>query len=413
MDNKLIVANLFILILTGLSAGFYPAVILSSYNPVQTLYSRFKLSNKSYFQRGLIVFQFAMATFMVVSTITVYLQFDYLTERDLGYQPYNVLKVVKRNLSHREAKIFSEQLSKDPDILSVSPQGHGSMNGKINGDSIMNFTYEAVNENFIGLMKITLVQGRNFSQEHSTDSAAAVIINESFSKRSGWENPIGQQVKMMDGTQSNVIGVIKDYHYESLKRKIEPQLFSLAFNPQNPSYQHLLIRIQPGTESKSLAFIETTFKKLFPMHPYSYEFYDEINLKNYEAEAKWKQVILLSAMLTIFIAGIGLFGLSILTAESRFKEVGIRKVLGASATQVVMTIYKSHLPLIFFSLIVGMPAAYYASNVWLDNYPYRIDVEIGTLIGAGLFVLMIAVITISFQTIKTALLNPVDSIRME
>jgi putative ABC transport system permease protein len=413
MDSKLIVAYLFILILTGLSAGFYPAVILSSYNPVQTLYSRFKLSNKSYFQRGLIVFQFAMATFMVVSTITVYLQFDYLTERDLGYQPYNVLKVVKRNLSHREAKIFSEQLSKDPDILSVSPQGHGSMNGKINGDSIMNFTYEAVNENFIGLMKITLVQGRNFSQEHSTDSAAAVIINESFSKRSGWENPIGQQVKMMDGTQSNVIGVIKDYHYESLKRKIEPQLFSLAFNPQNPSYQHLLIRIQPGTESKSLAFIETTFKKLFPMHPYSYEFYDEINLKNYEAEAKWKQVILLSAMLTIFIAGIGLFGLSILTAESRFKEVGIRKVLGASATQVVMTIYKSHLPLIFFSLIVGMPAAYYASNVWLDNYPYRIDVEIGTLIGAGLFVLMIAVITISFQTIKTALLNPVDSIRME
>ena len=413
MDHKLIITYLLVLILTGLAAGFYPAIILSGYDPVQTLYSRFRLSKKNYLQKGLIVFQFAMATFMVVATMTVYLQFDYLTARDLGYQPDDVIKVSKRNLSYREAKIFDEELSKNPNVLSVSPQGHGSMNGKINGDSIMNFTYEAVDPNFLDLMKIQLLLGRNFSEDFPFDSANAVIINESFVRGSGWKEPIGQQVKMMDGTKSSVVGVVKDYHYESLKRTIEPQLFSLAFNPQNPFYHDILIRIQPNSESKSIPFIQATFKKLFPMHPYSYQFYNEINLKNYETESKWKQVILLSAILTIFIAGIGLFGLSILTAESRFKEMGIRKVLGASTAELVLTIYKSHLPLIFLALIIGMPIAFYGSNVWLNNYPYRIDLEISTFFGAGILVLLIAIATISFQTIKTASLNPVDSVRME
>lgn len=413
IDGRLITIYLFLLITTGLLAGFYPALVLSGYNPVQTLYTRFKLSGKSYFQKTLIVFQFALATFMVIATLTVYIQFDYLTTKDLGYDPGNVVRVTKRDLTHREAKVFSEELSKNPNIISISPQNHGMENGKVNADSILHFTYEAVNENFIDLFNIQIAQGRNFSSVNPSDSSNSVIINQAFVKKAGWTEPIGQEVKMMDGATRRVIGITKDYNYESLKRTIEPQLFSLAFNGNSPSYQYLLIRIQPNSESNCIPFIEKTFKELFPMHPYSYQFYNEINLKSYEAESKWKKVILLSAFLTIFIAGIGLFGLSILTAESRFKEIGIRKVLGASVKTIVFALYKDHLSLISLALLIAIPTSYYAGSIWLDNYPYRTEVGVGTFIGAGIFVLAIAGVTISYQTIKTALLNPVDSLRTE
>lgn len=413
MDSKLISIYVALLLFTGLVAGFYPAVVLSGYSPVKTLYSRFRLSPKNYLQKALIIFQFALATFMVVATVTVYLQFDYLTTRDLGYDPEDVVKVTKRNLTQQEAVILSDRLFKHPDILFISPQRHGSENGKINSDSILHFAYEAVNEKFMDVLKIELMEGRNFSSLYPSDSAKSVVINEAFAKKAGWKEPIGQQVKMMDGATCNVIGIVKDYHYESLKKTIEPQLFSLAFNLHNPSYEHVLIRIQPNSEARSIPFIEKTFKELFPMHPYTYQFCNDINLMNYEAESKWKQVILLSAFLTIFIAGIGLFGLSILTAENRFKEIGIRKVLGATVTAIVVTLYKDHLSLVSLALLVAIPTAYYASIMWLDKYPYRTEVSAGIFIGAGLFVFVIAGVTISYQTIKTALLNPVDSLRTE
>jgi putative ABC transport system permease protein len=413
MDSRLIAIYVALLILTGLLAGFYPAIVLSRFSPVQTLYARLKVAGKNYFQRALIVFQFALASIMIIATAIVYQQFDYLTSKDLGYDPDNVVKVVKRNLSHREAKIFEEGLIANPNILSVSPHRHGGMNGKVKGDVVMNFTYETVDENFIDLLKIQVVQGRNFSSLYLSDSANAVVINEAFVKAAGWKDPIGQEVKMMDGTSSSVVGIVKDYNYESLKKVIEPQLFSLAFDAEHPSYQQILIRIHPGTEASSISYIEKTFKKLFPIQPYQYQFYDDLNFSNYENEFKWKQVILVSGLLTILIAAIGLFGLSILTAESKFKEIGIRKVLGASLKTIVFELYKKQLSLILMALLIAIPIGYYVTDVWLDNYPYRIEVGIGTFIGTGLIVLLIGGITISYQTIKTGLLNPVDSLRTE
>lgn len=413
IDSRLIGIYLSLLLLTGMLAGFYPAIVLSGYTPVQTLYTRFKLSGKNHLQKILIVFQFALATFMVIATLTVYLQFDYLTTKDLGFNSENVVRVSKPGMSHREAKVFGEVLSKNPTIISTSPQNHGMENGKVNTDSILHFTYEAVNENFIDLFDIQLLQGRNFTEQNPSDSVNSVIVNESFVKEAGWKEPIGQEVKMMDGAIRRVIGVVKDYNYESLKSKIEPQLFSLAFDSYRPSYQHLLIKIKPNSEASSIPFIEKTFKELFPLSPYSYQFYNDINLSSYEVESKWKFVIMLSALLTILIAGIGLFGLSILTAESKFKEIGIRKVLGASVKTIVFSLYKNHISLILVALLIAMPASYYAGSIWLDNYPYRTDVGVGAYIGAGLFVLMIACVTISYQTIKTALLNPVNSLRTE
>lgn len=414
LDGTLIAVYGVLLLLTGFLAGFYPAMVLSGYNPVQTLYSRFKLSSKNYLQRSLIVFQFSLATFMVIMTMIVYLQFEYLTTKDLGYQAEDVLRVTKRKLSHREAKIFSEELSRHPNIIATSVQCHWTENGKINVDSIMNFAYESVDENFIDLLKIQLAQGRNFSPSNRTDSANAAIVNQAFVTRSGWKEPLRQEVKMMDGTTRKVIGVVKDYNYESLKKVIEPQLLSLAFASHGPRYyQHMLIKIQPNSESRSIPFIEKTFTKLFPMHPYRYQFYNDINLLNYEAESKWKKVILLSALLTISIAGIGLLGLSILTAESRYKEIGIRKVLGATVTTIVLTLYKGNLMLICLALLLGISAACYASDLWRQTYPFRAEPGAEIFVAAGLFVLLVATVTISYKTIKTALLNPADSLRTE
>jgi putative ABC transport system permease protein len=207
-----------------------------------------------------------------------------------------------------------------------------------------------------------------------------------------------------------VAGVVKDYHYKPLTEKITPQIFTM--NPDN-NYGMMYIKIKPGTETSSLQYIKKTFKNLFPLSPFAYNFKQEQNEQSYAAEAKWKQIILFSAILTIFISCIGLFGLSVLSAEKRTKEIGIRKVLGASVSSIVSILSSDFLKLIFISLIISMPLAWIATNKWLQNYPYRITLSWWLFMSAGLFVILIALFTISFQSIKAAIANPVKSLRTE
>jgi putative ABC transport system permease protein len=204
--------------------------------------------------------------------------------------------------------------------------------------------------------------------------------------------------------------VVKDYHYEALNREIGPQLFTMK---NDNSYGRFFIKIKPGSEVTSLKQIQKTFKELFPLNPYTYIFKDQENLKNYEAEAKWKQIILFGAVLTIFISCIGLFGLSVLSAEKRTKEIGIRKVLGASVKGVITILSKDFLKLVGIALIIAIPAAYMAGNKWLQNYPYRITLNWWLFVSAAILVIMIALLTVSFQAIKAAVASPVKSLRTE
>ncbi len=414
IDAKLISSYLMLLVITGLLAGFYPAMVLSSFSPVETLYNQFRLSGKNYLQKGLIVFQFALATIMIMATLTIYLQFDYLTTKDLGYNADHVVNVAKRNLTPQEAKIFTEELMKKPFIVSVAPHAHSRNTAKINTDSIRNFPYELVDENFVDLLKLKIIQGRNFSSSFPSDSSKAVLVNEAFVKMAGWKNPIGEFVEMIPfgSDKKMVVGVVKDYHYSSLKNAIEPQLF-VAAPTKDDSYKQVLVRIMPNSEASSLPYIEKVFKKLFPLTPYSYQFSDEINQKNYNAESKWKKVILLGAFLTIFIASIGLFGLSILIAEKRFKEIGIRKVLGASVRGIVFSLSRDFTLLISLAMLIALPFAYYAGQSWLETYPYRITVGPGMFVVAGVLVLFIAMATISYQSIKAARINPAEALKRE
>ena len=412
-DTKLIAGYIILFILTGLLAGFYPALVLSGYNPVQTLYSRFNLAGKNYLQKSLVILQFALASFLIIATFTIYKQFDFLTNEKLGYDDNNLVAVHKDFKTHDEAWLFKNELLKDPNIISVAPRNGGSWGtvAKTNNDSTIQFDYETVDETYLSTLKIPLVQGRNFSSDFPSDSANSVLVNESFVKQAEWKNPIGQTVNFWyNNKKYTVIGVVKDYHYQPLNQKIGPQLFTMK--PDN-NYGMVYIKIKPNTAASSLQTIQKKFKQLFPLSPYSYTFMNEANLRDYEAEAKWKQIMLFGAILTIFISCIGLFGLSVLSAEKRTKEIGIRKVLGASVKRVVAILSKDFLKLVFISLIIAIPAAWLAANKWLENYPYRIALDWWLFASAGILVVLIALITVSFQAIKAAIANPVKSLRTE
>jgi putative ABC transport system permease protein len=411
LDVKLIAGYSVLFIITGLLAGFYPALVLSGYNPVQTLYSRFNLSGRNYLQQSLVVLQFTLASFLIIATFIIFFQFNFLTTKELGYDDSNLIMVNKSGLTRNEARLLREELMKNPGISSVASKDEGySFNAaKINGDSVIGFANVTVDESYIPLLKIPFVSGRNFSKEFPSDSSHSVIVNQTFVKKAGWKNPIGEKVSV-DNSKYSVVGVVKDYHFQALSQEIVPEMFSMRMQQD---YGMAYIKIKAGTETESLKYIEKTFKNLFATNPYSYQFKDQENLDNYEAEAKWKLIILFGAILTIFISCIGLFGLSVMSAERRTREIGIRKVLGASVSSVVTALSKDFLKLVIFALLVSIPLSWLASAKWLERYPYRITLGWGMFAAAGLLVVFIAMITISFQAVKTAVANPVKSLRME
>ena len=267
---------------------------------------------------------------------------------------------------------------KNPNIVGVGVKNAGEWGtGTKNaiGSSIY-FTYETVDENYLPLLKIPLVAGRNFSAAFPADSAKSIIVNESFVKKANWKNPVGETINMLGSNNQTyrVIGVVKDYHFASLTKKITPQLFTM-----NGSYGTYYIKIKPNTATASLKWIQKTFQQFYPMSPYSYVFKNDENRKQYVDVEKWKQIILFGAILTIFISCIGLFGLSVLSAEKRTKEIGIRKVLGASVQHIVTTLSTDFLKLVVIALIIASPLAYMAANKWLQNYPYRYHLTGGCL----------------------------------
>jgi putative ABC transport system permease protein len=413
-DVKLVSGYIALFIITGMLAGFYPALILSSYNPVQTLYSRFMLGGKNYLQKSLVVLQFTLASFLIIATFTIYTQFNYLTTEKLGYDDSNLVTVTKQNMKRSEAALLTAELLKNPDILMVASKNSGGWgtSAKVNGDSVIDFAYETVSETYLPTLKIPLVQGRNFSADFPDDASSSVIVNESFVKKAGWKNPVGQEVNFWyrNNEKYKVVGVVKDYHYQSLNQKIGVQLFTMKAENE---YGMAFIKIKPNSATASLKHIEASFKKLFPFTPYSFAFKDQKNIKEYEAEAKWKQIMLFSAVLTIFISCIGLFGLSVLSAEKRTKEIGIRKVLGASVNSVVTILSKDFVKLVLLALLIAIPFAWVAANKWLQNYPYKISLSWQLFVLSGLLVIVVALLTVSFQAVKAAVANPVKSLRTE
>jgi putative ABC transport system permease protein len=414
LSLKLVSGYAGIFLLTGLLAGFYPALVLSGFNPVQTLYNRTQYAGKNYLSKGLVVLQFTLATFLIISTITIYSQFNYLMNFDLGYNDKNLVSISAFNLDKAKFSLFKTELSKDPNILSITAdQGGGpwGTSAVINGFREFGFNLQHIDEDYLPLFQVPIVKGRNFSKTMATDSAGSVLVSEEFVKQAGWEDPIGQTVDFpSDKRKYNVVGVVKDYHYQSLTEKMSPVLYSMK--PDYP-WGNIFIRISGQNKPEALNRIGQEFKAEFPFLPYQYKFKEDEVAEQYDKEAKWKQIIAFGAILTIFISSIGLFGLATLSAERRKKEIGIRKVFGASVEVIVRKLSTDFAVLILISAVISAPAAWWAMQRWLENYPYRITMNAWIFLLAAAFVLLIALITVSFQTIKAAVANPVNSLRSE
>jgi putative ABC transport system permease protein len=411
LDTKLIVSYIILFLVTGLLAGFYPAIVLSKYNPAQTLYGRFHLAGKNYLQKSLVVLQFSFASFLIMATITIFSQFNFLTTEKLGYDDSNLVLVNKMGLKQDEANLLKRELLKYPGIIDMTAKNawFSGTTGKVNTEKEIQFSFETIDESYLPLLKIPIIKGRNFSAGLSSDSGHSVIVNESFVKKAEWKNPIGQQLEFWS-KKFTVVGVVKDFHAEPLNSEIGPKVLT---NWPPFAMGVAYIKISPDHKQATLQHIEKVFKTLFPTSPYSYTFKDLENQKNYESEARWKEIMLFGALLTILVSCVGLFGLSVLSAEKRIKEIGIRKVLGASVTTIVSILSKEFLALVAISLMISVPLTWMAANKWLQNYPYRITLNWSIFVLGSLLVILIAIATVSFQAIKAAVANPATSLRSE
>ena len=412
IDAKLVAGYAGLFIVTGILAGFYPALVISGFNPVETLYGKFRFTGKNTLSKSLIVFQFTLTTFLIIATLTIYSQFDFLMNYDLGVNGDNVVSLNTPGLKLDKLQVLKAELSKEPSIESVTAEQGGSWTtiAHINGETEQNFNFKHIDDNYFSLFKISLLKGRNFSYTGS-DSSESLIVNEAFVKAAGWTDPIGQTIDFWyEQKKYKVIGVIKDYHFEALTTKIIPQ----AFNINNSySYRKIFVKLKEGKKAQALAYLERVFRKSYPMQPYQYKWWNEEQKSNYESEAKWKQIVTFSAILTIFISCIGLFGLAALSAEKRAKEIGIRKVLGASSALIVKKLSLDFMWFIVLASAIAIPIAWLAMDKWLQNYPYRITPGWSLYAVAVFLVIAIALLTVSYQSLKAAISNPVKNLRTE
>ncbi|MBZ5855824.1 ABC transporter permease [Flavihumibacter profundi] len=412
-DAPLIIGYIALFLITGLLAGFYPAMVLSGFNPVQTLYGRQRFTGKNYLSKGMVVFQFSLACLLIIATIVIYSQFNYLMKFDLGYNVKNVGRVNVGNIDKEKLALFGNELMKNPAIEKVTANQGGRWGtiAQVNNGTDISFDFKIIDHNYFPLFEIPIVQGRNFSPDLASDTAEGAIVNQSFVEKAGWKNPIGEKVDFFYNKKKyTVIGVIRDYHYQSLAEKIQPQLFIT-----NPAYKYgdVFIKFKPASIASVQPYIAATFKNFFPVQPYQFNSKELDTASQYESELKWKQMITFSAILTIFISCIGLFGLATFAAEKRTKEIGIRKVLGASIPVIVRTLSTDFLKLVLLSTLIASPVAWWVMNKWLDNYPYRIQITWWVF---GLTILLatgIALLTISYQAIRAAMANPVNSLKTE
>lgn len=413
-DFKLVAGYIGLFFLTGLLVGFYPALVLSGFDPVATLYSRSKFTSKNFLTRGLVVFQFTLSICLVIGTVVVYSQFKYLLNKDLGYNDKNLLSfsLGRGGAGREKLKLVREEVEKLAGVASVAAF-NGNYNGTVAkvGENEVSFGYIGVDDNFVPNLEIPLVDGRNFSQKFGADPVESVIVNEAFAKEVGWKNPVGQEIDFTWKNQKmKVIGVVKDYHYKSLKEEIKPLLMT-----QDPNYGlgTIYARLRPEDIPGTIKKIEKIFRSHVTLMPFEYKFEAETNRQRYESEAKWTQMITLAAVISIFVSCIGLFGLATFSAEVRTKEMGIRKVMGASSAAIVRLLTVDFLLLVCIAIFFATPLAYFGAEKWLENFPYREAISIWYFLFASVVAVFVAMLTVGYQSVRTALINPVNSLRSE
>ena len=405
----------------GLLAGIYPSFYLASYRTVNILRGGDVKSGRSVFRSALVVLQFGLAIAMIISTLTVVQQLNYMKNKDIGLNKDHILLVDMNEEANKAFETIKEELLKSSDIQGVTASGQRLGNNfhqwgfKLRTDSIFGMTPSNVNVDydFLDVYGIELQQGRNFSKAYASDKDYAFIINASFAKELGMADPVGVSAGHSwypDDSLGTIIGVAKDFNFNSLHYDINT--LAMVVHP-DWGYDELSVKLQGGRIEAGIAEVERVWNELVPGWPFQYSFLDEHFEELYRSDRQMEAVVAIMAILAIFIACMGLFGLAAITMEKKTKEVGIRKVLGATAGQIVMHLSKNFAGLVLLAFALFSPLAFWAMSRWLENFAYRIEVSPLAFVFGGLLALAIALLTISFHTLRHARANPAEALRTE
>jgi putative ABC transport system permease protein len=413
-----------LMILIGIVAGSYPALVLSGFNPVMILkgISRTNLGGVK-LRKGLVVFQFSLSIALIAGTIIVYFQMSHLLDKDLGFDKEQML-VLDFNYDQEvnaKAEVFKTELDNIPAITSVAfsrsvPGSYYPHAGTVieTPDGEMKMIGQPIFQvgmDFVTHFGLELIAGRTYSRAHPTDSSQALIVNEAVAKQFGYTNAaelVGKKFSQW-GREGVVIGVVKDFNFTSLHRNIEP--LTMPFVPYSSRY--LSIKIKPENMKQTIQAVGEVWSRLVPHRPFLYSFLDEDFNRQYKTDFMFRKLFTTFSCLAIFIACLGLLGLATYTAEQRTKEIGIRKVLGADVGNIVGLLSRDFIILVFIAIVIATPVSWYTMNKWLEDFAYRVEIQPWIFVLAGAIALAIAVFTISYQSVKSALMNPVSSLKSE
>ncbi len=402
-----------IALVIALISGGYPAFVMSSFLPIEGIKGKTIIGNKQKFKKGLVVFQFSTAAILMIGTAFINQQFDYIQSKPLGYDTNERLRFwLPWEQISKISQAFKQDLSKISYIKNVSGKSgdYNKNKGRINGQETEWIYFEHIDDHHLQLMNIPLTAGRYLSYEYALDTVSNVIVNESFVKKYfAGENPFSESFQL-GGQMRQIVGITKDFHYSSFKEKIEPLAFYLDKNTQGGCIH---VQYQPGHLKETLASIASIYKKYVPYLPLECQSLDDFRMEQYAEEVREKKIINYTALIAIFIACLGLFGLATFITEQRVKEISIRKVFGASIASIVSLLTADFVKLVIIAFVIAIPISYYFTHKWLEDFTYRIEINWWVFLVTFLITSLLSLCTVSYNSIKTALINPAKVLRSE